>query len=92
MAVPVVLGALVAAFALGTTAVISSISAQTGATRDQDAKAALAAAEAGVSEALLHYNRIPTVPTSPCLVGTRRPLRPPRPPAGVPVSRVPWTG
>jgi hypothetical protein len=70
MAVPVVLGALLAAFALGTTAVISTVGAQQGVTRDQDTKAALAAAEAGVSEALLHYNRAPTPPSTPCLVGT----------------------
>ena len=57
---PTVMLALVVGFALATVAVLASIAAQRGSTRDQDAKAALAAAESGVNEVLLHYNRIVT--------------------------------
>ncbi len=70
LAIPVVMGALVAALALGSTAVISTVGAQRGTIRDQDTKAAFAVAEAGVNEALLHYNRIPTTSGAPCLIGT----------------------
>lgn len=55
---PTVLLALVAAFALGTVAVVASMGAQSGADRDLDTKSALAAAESGVQNALLRYNRI----------------------------------
>jgi hypothetical protein len=47
----------VAAFAVATVTVVASVSAQRGTTRDQDAKAALGVAEAGVENALLRYNR-----------------------------------
>jgi hypothetical protein len=68
-AVPTVLLATVAAFGLATAAVVASVNSQHGVVRDQDAKQALAAAEAGVSEALLNFNRIGH--TSPiCVVGT----------------------
>lgn len=56
-AVPMVLLAIVAAFGLASAAVLASLSAQTGSTRDQRTKTALAAAEAGVANALLRYNR-----------------------------------
>jgi Tfp pilus assembly protein PilX len=59
-AVPTVLVAIIAAFALGSAAVVASIHTQSGTTRDQNTKAALAAAEAGVSEAMLRFNRIAT--------------------------------
>ena len=59
-ALPIVMLAIVAAFALGTATIVASVGAQSGTTRDQNTKAALAAAEAGVSNALLRYNRIRT--------------------------------
>lgn len=69
-AVPAVLFATLAAFAITSVAVMAAVTAQRGAARDQNVKAALAAAEAGVSQALLHYNRIPTTPATPCLVSS----------------------
>jgi hypothetical protein len=66
-AVPTVLLATVAAFGLATAVVIASVNAQHGTVRDQDSKAALAAAEAGISNALLRFNRIVPAPaTSVC--------------------------
>ena len=68
-AVPTVLLALVAAFAVATVTVVASVSAQHGTTRDQDAKAALGVAEAGVENALLRYNRTeqnPVAATDDC--------------------------
>ncbi|HEY8467636.1 MAG TPA: hypothetical protein VIL04_12635 [Solirubrobacterales bacterium] len=59
-AIPTVLAVLVAAFAVGSAAVVASMGAQSGATRDLNTKAALAAAEDGVENALLRYNRIGT--------------------------------
>lgn len=59
-AVPTVLMALVAALALGSAAVGASINAQSGTVRDQQSKRAFAAAEAGVANAVLRFNRIPT--------------------------------
>jgi len=57
MAVPVALAALVASFALASAAVLSSVDVQMGSHRDQDAKSAIAAADAGASLALLRLNR-----------------------------------
>lgn len=57
---PVVLLAMVAALALGSATVVSSIGAQRGTSRDQQSKAALAAAEAGVANALLRFNQSTT--------------------------------
>jgi Tfp pilus assembly protein PilX len=70
-AVPTVMAALIAAFALATTTLVAVTPAQRGSIRDQDMKEALAAAEAGVSEALLHYNRIPSTGATPlpCIAG-----------------------
>jgi Tfp pilus assembly protein PilX len=59
-AVPTVLLALVAAVALASSAVVASIGAQKGTSRDQNSKAALAAAEAGIANALLRFNQSPT--------------------------------
>jgi len=59
-ALPTVLMAMVAAFALAGGAVIASVSSQSGSVRDQNAKAALGAADAGVSNALLRFNRTPS--------------------------------
>ena len=59
-ALPVVLLALVVVFALASVTVMGSVNSQRGTTRDQNTKAALAAADAGVSNALLRYNTIKT--------------------------------
>lgn len=63
-AVPTVLLALVATFALASVTVIASVSSQQGTSRDNDSKAALAVAEAGVEDALLRYNRTAQNPVS----------------------------
>lgn len=68
MAVPTVLMMIFAATAVAGAAVTSSIRAGQGTIRDQDLKSALPAAEAGVSQALLHYNRVPTTTATPCIV------------------------
>ena len=67
-AVPTVLMMLLAVSAIVGVAVTSAVNAQRGTTRDADTKLALLAAEAGVSQALLHYNRVPTTPATPCVV------------------------
>jgi hypothetical protein len=68
-AVPTVMFMMLAAFSIVSIGVVASIQAQSGSVRDQRTKSALATAEAGVSEALLHYNGDFTPPASqPCLV------------------------
>jgi hypothetical protein len=68
-AVPTVLFMMLAAFSVVSIGVVASIHAQSGTVRDQQTKSALATAEAGVSEALLHYNGDFTPPASqPCLL------------------------
>lgn len=57
MALPTALFAMIAAFALASVAVLSSVNAQHGTTRDHDAKEAIAAADAGAGVALLRINR-----------------------------------
>jgi hypothetical protein len=66
-AVPTVMLLLVASLGLVTVGVVASVRAQQGTARDQGSKAALAASESGISEALQRYNRIATTPTQPCL-------------------------
>lgn len=56
-AVPTVMLMTVAALGMGGVAVMTSVQGQSGTVRDQGTKAALAVAESGVSQALLHYNR-----------------------------------
>lgn len=68
IAVPTVLMMIFAATAVAGVAITSSIRAGQGTTRDADLKSALPAAEAGVAQALLHYNRVPTTETAPCIV------------------------
>lgn len=70
-AVPVVMGALVTAFAIASVTITAVLPAHSGTVRDQDVKEALAAAEAGVNEALLHFNRIAVTDTAPgpCIAG-----------------------
>ncbi|MGH2953163.1 MAG: hypothetical protein ACRDK9_03950 [Solirubrobacterales bacterium] len=68
-AVPTVMLAVIAAFGLAGATVVASVGAQKGTVRDHDSKQALAAAEAGVNDALLSFNRVAhTEPT--CVVGT----------------------
>lgn len=57
IAVPTALMALIASFALGSVAVMSTVDAQQGTKRDHDAKEAIAAADAGANIALLRLNR-----------------------------------
>lgn len=64
-AVPTVMLAMIAVFGLATTTIIATVGAQHGTTRDQNTKAALGAAEAGVANALMRFNRIPTLATTP---------------------------
>jgi hypothetical protein len=66
-ALATVLFMLLAAFATVSVGVFATIQAQSGGVRDQDTKASLAAAEAGVTQALLHYNSNITAP-EPCLM------------------------
>jgi hypothetical protein len=67
-AVPTVLFMLLAAFAVASVAAVASMSSQRGVVRDQDTKEALTSAEAGVSQALLHYNRVPAEEPNTCVV------------------------
>lgn len=64
-AVPTVLLAMIAVFGLATTTIIATVGAQQGTTRDQNTKAALGIAEAGVANALMRFNRIRTLATTP---------------------------
>ncbi len=69
-AVPTVLFMILGTFAVAMVAAVVSVSAQRGTVRDADTKTALAVAEAGVSEALLRYNRVPTTGVNTCVVST----------------------
>lgn len=68
-AVPTVLMATIAVFATGMAVLTAAVTTQGGVSRDQSSKEALAAAESGVAEALLHYNRIVGSEAEPCLAG-----------------------
>lgn len=65
-AVPSVLLMTVAAMGIASVGVMASIQGQSGSVRDQGSKTALAVAESGVDQALLHYNRGVT----PCVPAT----------------------
>ncbi len=65
-AVPTVMLMTVAALGMAGVAVTTSIQGQRGTVRDQGTKTALAVAESGVSQALLHYNR----GVAPCVPAT----------------------
>lgn len=67
-AIPTVLLMTVAALGMASVAVKTSIGGQGGTVRDQGGKAALAVAESGVSQALLHYNR-GVAPCEPAAAG-----------------------
>ena len=75
-AVPTVLLAVVASFALGSVAVVGAVTTQRGTVRDQNVKEAMAAADSGVNQALMHYNRIVTTTAEPCVVGTTATIDP----------------
>jgi hypothetical protein len=66
-AVPTALFMVLAAFAVVSVGVISSVDVQRGTVRDQGTKSAVQVAESAVNEALLHFNRIPpgNAPCSP---------------------------
>ena len=64
-ALPTVLFMLLAAFAVASIAVVASINAQHGTSRDLGSKDALAVAESGVQQALVRYNAAGT--TGTCL-------------------------
>jgi hypothetical protein len=78
--VPTVLLVSTVVFAVGTVGVVGAVNAQRGASRDESSKEALAAAESGVSQALLHYNRIVNTSAQPCVAGN---------PAGLAARTVP---
>src|SRR6266511_141302 len=65
-AVPTALFMVLAAFATVSVGVVTTVRVQNGTVRDQGTKSAIQVAEAGVNEALLHYNRIPPSDTNPC--------------------------
>ena len=85
---PTVMFMLLAVFAVVSIGVVASIQAQSGSVRDQHTKSALTSAEAGVSQALLHYNGDFTPPASqPCLFRAAASWAPPASRAGAMVCR-----
>lgn len=68
IAMPTVLMMMIAALSLGGAAVTASIGAQKTSTRDQAAKEALAAADAGVQLALFRQNKVVTSQALPCVI------------------------
>jgi len=69
IAVPTAMMALIASFALGSVAVMSTVDVQQGTHRDHDSKEAIAAADAGANIAMLRLNRfLPSISTThPCV-------------------------
>jgi hypothetical protein len=69
MVLPTALFATIAAFGLGSAAVIATVNAQRGTTRDHNSKEAIAAADAGAGVAMLRLNRYASAlgPATPCL-------------------------
>jgi hypothetical protein len=69
MALPTAIFATIAAFGLGSAAVVASVDSQRGTSRDQNSKEAIAAADAGANVALLRLNRYANAlnTTTPCL-------------------------
>jgi hypothetical protein len=68
IAVPMVLLMVISGLALAGAAIVASIYTQRGSVRDQDSKAALAAADAGEQLALYRQNKVLTTQTLPCLI------------------------
>jgi hypothetical protein len=69
MVLPTALFATLAAFGLASAAVIATVTAQRGTSRDQSSKEAIAAADAGASVAMMRLNRYANAlgPGAPCL-------------------------
>lgn len=67
-AVPTVMLMTVAGMGIASVGVMASIQGQSGVVRDQGSKTALAVAESGAEQALLHYNR-DTPPCTPLVEG-----------------------
>jgi Tfp pilus assembly protein PilX len=65
-ALPTTLLMLLAAFAVVSVGVASTVSVQHGTIRDQGTKAAFQLAQTGVNEAMLQFNRITPSDTNPC--------------------------
>jgi len=65
-ALPITLFMLLAAFAMVSVGVIATIHAQRGTVRDENTKSALQLAQTGVTNAMLHFNRIAPSPTNKC--------------------------
>jgi Tfp pilus assembly protein PilX len=65
-ALPTTLLMLIAAFAIVSVGVASTVSVQRGTVRDQSTKSAVQLAETAVSQAMLHFNRIKPSPTNAC--------------------------
>lgn len=65
---PAVLMMLLAGLAMGGVAVTASINAQKSSTRDQASKEALAAADAGIQQALYRQNKVLVSDSLPCVV------------------------
>ncbi|MEK6277205.1 MAG: hypothetical protein AABM29_04245 [Actinomycetota bacterium] len=65
---PTVLMVIVIGFMFSAAAVIASVSSQSGSSRDQDSKTAVATADAGVQQAIMRQNKVSTSSFSPCVV------------------------
>jgi hypothetical protein len=65
-ALPITLFMLLAAFAMVSVGVVATMDAQRGTSRDESTKSSLQLAQTGVSEALLHFNRISPSPGNKC--------------------------
>jgi hypothetical protein len=72
-ALPTVALIMIAAFALVTVSVMATINTERGTVRDQQTKAAIQLAEAGVNQAVLAYNRLTPGITNPCSPVTASP-------------------
>lgn len=68
MAVPTVLIVIIVGLGLAGAAIMASIYAQRGSVRDQDTKAAIAAADAGAQLAILRQNKVLTTDALPCVI------------------------
>lgn len=68
IAMPAVLGMIIVGLALGGAAITASVGAQKTSTRDQMSKEALAAADAGLQQAVFRQNKVATSDLLPCVV------------------------
>jgi Tfp pilus assembly protein PilX len=67
-ALPTVLMVTIIGIGFSAAAITASVSTQSASVRDQDSKVALAAADAGLQEALLRQNKVATNSTNKCVV------------------------